>query len=31
MGTRELAGRDFGRFGSLSGSGRSLKTFGQAP
>jgi hypothetical protein len=31
MGTRGLASLVFGRFGSLSGSGRSLKIFGQAP
>jgi hypothetical protein len=31
MGTRGLARLVFGRFGSLSGNGRLLKTFGQAP
>jgi hypothetical protein len=31
MGTRGLEGLVFGRFGSLSGSGRSLKKFSQAP
>jgi hypothetical protein len=31
MGTRGLEGLVFGSFGSLSGSGGSLKTFGQEP